>query len=158
MNAHKEVITSIILALFGISYLIYNSVYPLGTLANPGPAVFPLVVGLLTVILIAWQLFQKGIQLKFKGEKAKREPIRFSEALKKEQKPFLMVVILIIYLVAVSWIGFLTSTFLLVVISSKLMGARDWVRPVGLGFGVMLFCYFLFEVWLKLSLPTGFLI
>jgi hypothetical protein len=158
MNGYKEAITSIILALFGIGYLIYDSFYPLGTLANPGPAVFPLVVGLLMVILIAWQLFQEGIRLKFKGPKTKREPVRSSEVLKKEQKPFFMVVILIIYLGAVSWIGFLTSTFVLVVLSSRLMGARDWVRPVGLGFGVMLFCYFLFEVWLKLSLPTGFLI
>jgi putative tricarboxylic transport membrane protein len=158
MDSRNEVITNIILALFGIGYLIYNSLYPLGTLANPGPAVFPLVIGMLMVALVALQLYQLVGKPKIERQGVEKKSVTFSQVMKKERKPFLAVIVLIIYLVVLNWIGFLTSTFVLVVISSKLMGARDWVRPIGLGFGVMLFCYFLFEVWLKLSLPTGFLI
>jgi hypothetical protein len=55
------------------------------------------------------------------------------------------------------WIGFFVSTFLLVILSSRLMQAKDWGRPIALSAGVSLFCYFLFEVWLKLSFPRGIL-
>jgi putative tricarboxylic transport membrane protein len=68
-----------------------------------------------------------------------------------------MVGVLVVYLLLVRWIGFLTCTFVLVIVCGKLMGTRGWVRAVGLAGGVIVACYFLFSVWLKVPLPTGHL-
>jgi hypothetical protein len=68
-----------------------------------------------------------------------------------------MIAVFIVYLLMVKWAGFFISNFLFVIISSKLIGAKDWARPIALSVAVSLFCYFLFEVWLKLSFPRGVL-
>ena len=58
MALRKEVVSSLALLLFGVVFLIYDMSYPLDQRANPGPGVFPLIVGTALVILAGWQLFQ----------------------------------------------------------------------------------------------------
>ena len=74
-----------------------------------------------------------------------------------EAKVLILTSLLVLYILMMQWIGFFVSTFLLVILSSRLMEAKDWVRPIVLSAGVCLFCYFLFEVWIKLSFPRGIL-
>ena len=162
MFIRKEIASSLVLFLFGVVFLLYDLKYPLDQWANPGPAVFPLMVGAILVILAAWQLAQ-GVR-KLKPEETKESvegigsPIReFLQRNKGEVKPLLMIAVFIVYLLMVKWVGFFTSNFMFVIISSKLIGAKDWGRPIALSAGVSLFCYFLFEVWLKLSFPRGIL-
>ena len=64
---------------------------------------------------------------------------------------------LVLYILMMKWIGFFVSTFLLVILTSRLMEAKDWGRPIALAAGVCLFCYLLFEVWIKLNFPRGML-
>jgi len=162
MFVRKEIASSLVLILFGVGFLLYNTKYPMDTWANPGPAVFPLIVGGLLTILTGWQLAQGLRKPKPKetkeGHQGTRSPLR--ELLQRnrgEVKPLLMIVVFIVYLLMVKWVGFFISNFLFVIISSKLIGAKDWGRPIVLSAGISLFCYFLFEVWLKLSFPRGFL-
>jgi chromosome condensin MukBEF ATPase and DNA-binding subunit MukB len=63
----------------------------------------------------------------------------------------------VIYLTMIRWVGFFVSTFLFVIVISRLFGGKGWAKPIALSMGVNVFCYFLFEVWLKLSFPAGFL-
>ncbi len=74
-----------------------------------------------------------------------------------EAKVLILTSLLVLYILMMQWIGFFVSTFLLVILSSRLMEAKDWVRPIVLSVGVCLFCYFLFVVWIKLSFPKGIL-
>ena len=74
-----------------------------------------------------------------------------------EAKVLILTALMVSYLLMMQWIGFFVSTFLLVILSSRLMEAKGWVRPIALSAGVCLFCYFLFEVWIKLSFPRGIL-
>jgi hypothetical protein len=76
---------------------------------------------------------------------------------KGEAKVLIMTSLLVLYILMMQWIGFFVSTFLLVILSSRLTETKDWIRPVVLAVGVGLFCYSLFEVWLKLSFPRGIL-
>jgi putative tricarboxylic transport membrane protein len=158
----KDSLSSAVLLLIGVGYLWYDLRYPLETLDNPGPGLFPLVVGLLLVILAILQLAQSGGRLLLARSEQPGSSLSFpTEMLKQAQDeriPWLMVGILVLYLVVVSWIGFLTSTFIVVIICSKLMGTPGWVRPIALAAGLLVACYFLFSVWLKVPLPTGYLI
>jgi len=162
MFVRKEIASSVVLFLFGVVFLLYDLKYPLDQWANPGPAVFPLMVGMLLVILAAWQLVQGVRKPKPEVTKESHEGTgslikEFLQRNKVEVKPLLMIAVFIVYLLMVKWIGFFISNFLFVIMSSKLIGARDWGRPIALSAGVSLFCYFLFEVWLKLSFPRGVL-
>jgi hypothetical protein len=162
MSVRKEIASSLVLILFGVGCLLYNTKYPMDTWANPGPGIFPLIVGGLLVILAAWQLAQAVRKTKPEETKEGRggigSPIR--ELLQRnrgEVRPLLMIAVFIVYLLMVKWVGFFVSNFLFVIVASKLIGAKDWGRPIVLSAGISLFCYFLFEVWLKLSFPRGVL-
>lgn len=160
MTPRKEIASSLVLILFSLTFLVYTTRYPLDDWANPGPAVFPLLLGGVLLLLAAWQLIRA---LLVPGKPNREEEIRSKvKALKAflrenqgEAKVILLTALLILYIFFVRWLGFFVSTFLLVILSSRLMEAKDWIRPIVLSAGVGLFCYFLFEVWLKLSFPRG---
>ena len=149
----KEVVSGLFLLLAGIGYLLYSSTYSLDTLNNPGPGVFPLFVGGVLILLIVCQMV--------KAVKASKKQAFSRDARSREKpvetKPLLLILIFAGYLLLMKWIGFFTANSFFVILSSRLIGARDWGRPVLLAAGVGLFCYLLFVVWLKLSLPRGFL-
>jgi hypothetical protein len=61
------------------------------------------------------------------------------------------------YAAAAGTVGFLTASFVLVVVASRLLGAAGWLRPAALALGVTLAAYALFVVWLGVPLPAGLL-
>lgn len=161
MITRKEMTGSLVFLLVGAGYLAYNTGYSLDTWNNPGPGVFPLMVGSVLMILAVCQLIQTlrrpkmGADQERVGSKIKSVKAFFRES--GEAKPFILVIVFILYLLMVKGVGFFVSNFLFVTVSSKLLGARDWRRPIALAAGIDLFSYLLFEVWLKLSLPRGYL-
>ena len=162
MAIRKEIVGSLVFILFGVGFLLYDINYPLDQLANPGPGVFPLIVGAALVILAAWQLIQtlwkpKPLDRGEKGRGAVKSVMEYLQRNEDETKALFMIAVFIIYLLMVKWVGFFISNFLFVIVASRLMKAKGWGGPVALSAGINLFCYFLFEVWLKLSFPRGIL-
>ena len=157
----KELTSSFVFLLAGAGYLSYNAGYSLDTWNNPGPGIFPLIVGVTFMILTVFQL---GHALRRPKEGRDQERVGWNLGSAKASlregvraKPFLLVIVIILYLLMAKGAGFFISNFLFVTVSSKLLGARDWRGPIALAAGIDLFCYLLFEVWLKLSLPRGYL-
>jgi hypothetical protein len=162
MFARKEMDSSLVLLLFGVVFLLYDLKYPLDQWANPGPGVFPLLVGAVIVILSGWQLAQEVRKPKPQGakesDKGSRKSITaFLQRNRGEAKPLFMIAVFIVYLLMVKWVGFFVSNFLFVIISSRLMGAKGWGKPIALSAGINLFCYVLFVSWIKLFFPKGIL-
>ena len=58
MNPRKEIASSLALILFSAIFLVYTTRYPLDDWENPGPAVFPLILGGVLLLLAAWQLIR----------------------------------------------------------------------------------------------------
>jgi putative tricarboxylic transport membrane protein len=162
MTPRKEIASSLVLILFSLTFLVYTTRYPLDDRANPGPAVFPLLLGGVLLLLAVWQLIRAFLVPRTqerggeKGSKVKALKAFFHEN-QGEAKVLILTSLLVLYILMIQWIGFFVSTFLLVILSSRLMEAKDWIRPILLSVGLGLFCYFLFEVWLKLSFPRGIL-
>jgi putative tricarboxylic transport membrane protein len=162
MAIRKEIVGSLVFILFGVGFLFYDMNYPLDQWANPGPGVFPLIVGAALVILAAWQLLQalwkpKSLDRGEKGRGAVKSVMEYVQRNEGERKALFMVAVFIIYLLMVKWVGFFISNFLFVIVASRLIKAKGWGGAVALSAGISLFCYFLFEVWLKLSFPRGIL-
>ena len=160
MTTRKEITSSLVVILFGTGFLFYTAKYPLDTLESPGPGVFPMIVGGILTILAMGHLVQSLWKSKSHHDRGKQRKHggsvrRFLRENKGETKALFMIGVFILYILMMKWIGFFVSTFLFAIISSRLSEARDWGRPVALSAGINLFCYLLFEVWLKLSLPRG---
>ncbi len=58
MTPRKDIASSLVLILFSLTFLIYTTRYPLDDWESPGPAVFPLLLGGVLLILAAWQLIR----------------------------------------------------------------------------------------------------
>lgn len=163
MTPRKEIASSLTLILFSVVFLVYTTHYPIDDWESPGPAVFPLLLGTVLLILAAGQFVRVLWMLRRQpppaGEKTPWIAVlrRFLRDNDAERQVFLLVAVLFLYVLLMPWVGFFVSTFLLVIASSRLMEARNWGPPVILSLAMGLFCYFLFEVWIKLSFPRGFL-
>jgi putative tricarboxylic transport membrane protein len=161
MFFRKEVLSSLVLILFGAVFLLYDIKYPLDELANPGPGVFPLLVGTVLAILAALQLVRSLRKMKPPGGEnegtEEARPVTETPRRDAGARVLLMIAVFVVYLLMVKWVGFFASNFLFVIVSSRLLGAKDWKSPILLSVGIDLFCYLLFEVWLKVSFPRGIL-
>ncbi|MHB9099739.1 MAG: tripartite tricarboxylate transporter TctB family protein [Syntrophales bacterium] len=162
MNPRKEIASSLALILFSMIFLLYTIRYPLDDWENPGPAVFPLILGGILLALASGQMIRALLASKQPGRAGEKG--RGIGAVKKflrenggEAKVVILTAMLILYILLMQWLGFFVSTFLLVVFTSRLIEAREWGKPLALSVGVCLFCYLLFEVWIKLSFPRGIL-
>lgn len=158
MGQTRSFIASLAFVVLGAGFLLYNTKYPLDTWESPGAGVFPLITGIGLVITAAWQL---GRDLLGRGKETAADTAGEDEDLSGttgERKVIYMIAVFCLYLICLPWIGFYTSNTFFIAATSRLLGARDWAKPLILALGVNLFCYYLFETWLKLSFPRGFLI
>jgi putative tricarboxylic transport membrane protein len=153
------------LAVLALAYLLAGRRYPLDTLATPGPGVVPLIAGVALLATAVW-LF---VVARFVGARAVR-PGRDAGGLFKErvaptrpteplvQQPMrwtglALCAALVLYTALLPWLGFAASSFALVVIAARLMGAPGWWRPIVLALGVAGVAHLLFARWLGVPLP-----
>jgi hypothetical protein len=148
------------LALLAIAYLLAGRRYPLDTLATPGPGIVPLGAGLALLGVAIW-LFLVAGSARSAHAAGGRPEIRVAPSCPTEsarQRPasgtaLLMCAALVLYAAVLPRLGFLASSFALVVVSSRLMGLDGWWRPVALALGVTGAAYLLFARWLGVPLP-----
>jgi hypothetical protein len=160
VSNRKEIASNLVVILFGLLFLAYTTRYPLDSWENPGPAVFPLIVGSVLTLLGFWQLGQ----VLWKGKSGDHESIRHDGAGWRslldnsgDGKAVRMLFLFALYVLGMQWIGFFVSTFLFGTLTGRLIEAKGWGRHVALSSGLTLFCYLLFEGWLKLSFRRGIL-
>jgi len=145
------------LALLAIVYLVIARRYPLDTLATPGPGVMPLIAGValfataisIFIVAITARPARDAGGLSETGA-APTRPIESSRAL---SSPLVLAAALVLYAALLPRLGFIASSFALVVLGSRLMGARGWWRPVALALGVTVAAHLLFARWLGVPLP-----
>jgi putative tricarboxylic transport membrane protein len=130
------------LALLAIGYLLAGRRYPLDTLDTPGPGVVPVLAGLALLGVAIWLFVVAG---SVSPARAAGGPINRSA--------LVLAAALVVYAALLPRLGFLASSFSLVVVASRLMGAAGWWRPVALAVGVTGGCYLLFARWLGVPLP-----
>jgi hypothetical protein len=155
--ARRDLVAGTVLLLLAGGYLAASLRYPLGALADPGPAVFPLAVGLLLLMLAAIQVVEAGRALRRGGPSEAGAPARDEDRAGRSGLPLIMVAGLVVYLLAMPWLGFYPASVLLVIFSSQIMGTRGWGVHILLAAGVLLVCVLVFTLWLKMPLPRGVL-
>ncbi len=155
-SARRELTAGVVLLLVAGGYLALTLRYPLGAMADPGPGVFPLAVGLLLLALAVTQVVEARVAVRHRDRAAEAGAAPGGESPSTPSRlPLAMVAALVVYLLTMPWLGFYPASVLLVIFSCRIMGTCGWGRPVLLAAGVLLVCGLVFSFWLKMPLPSG---
>jgi putative tricarboxylic transport membrane protein len=144
----SELVFRFILLFLGLLISIVSFDYGIGTIKQPGTGVFTLVLGILI-------LGAGLINIISADKKEDKEPL-FGN--KTEITKFIFTgLVLVLWIVGLSYLGFIMMTFFVTLLMSKVIGLEGWLKPVALSLVTSFFIYLLFDYWLYIDLPKGFL-
>ncbi len=135
----------------GITLCIGSLKVGLGKLDRPGPGFLPFltgaILGLLGLILTFYRTFL---------EKQKKTEENVEISIKNFGKNRLYSLIaLFIYAFFLEPLGFFVGSFLFLFFLFKILDPRKWFIPILISVITVILSYFLFSVWLRISLPRG---
>jgi putative tricarboxylic transport membrane protein len=144
--------SSLVWLAFAIYICIESSRLSFGSFHNPGPGFLPLLIGLILGILSL---------LVFLLSRLSKETEKIDQPWypKERWKKLIWVLIaLFAYAVCLEILGFLISTFLLLVFLFRAgIETQKWMWAIGGSAIASLSSYAVFELWLKTQLPKGIL-
>ena len=123
----------------------------LGQLARPGPGFMAFLIGVSVGL--------SGLILTLLATLKGKETNERIWAGQNWRNLAAIVLALLSYVVLFEYLGFLLITFLFIFFLCKLTSKepRKWSGAIVFSVIVVLFCYLIFCLWLKISLPKGFL-
>ncbi len=144
--------SSLVWLAFAMAICIESSRLSFGSFHNPGPGFLPLLVGILLGILSILAFLQAALS-------KETEKIVQSWYPKERWKKLIWVLAaLFAYAVCLEILGFLLSTFLLLIFLFRAgIETQKWIWAIGGSAVTSLSSYAVFELWLKTQLPRGIL-
>jgi hypothetical protein len=141
-------ITSLVLLSLAVYISIESSRLPLGSWRDPGAGFLPLGSGLCLGILS----MVNYLQARFRKE----DDVRGSWYSKDRWKRLIVILaVLFGYSLILDFMGFLASTFILLLMLFRLVEPQKWAVAVGGSTLASVVSYVVFEIWLKTQLPRG---
>ena len=122
---------------------------PMGNIRQPGPGFLPFWVGVILALLSAGLWFQAGVR------KPGVEPVRFLSGEGKWPYVVAAGVGLLTYTFLLEPLGFIISTFFLLIFLFRVIGKQKWWVGVTGSILVTFFTHLIFKVALKVQLPRG---
>lgn len=141
-------ITAAVGSLLAIGYLIAGWDYPWGKMAEPGPGVYPLAVGIL--------MLMGAVGL---GLEARLRRLRLDAPWPAGAGRWRVLAVLasgLGYALLLPYLGHLIMGTLVSLIVLRVMGLPRWPLCIGLAIAVGLASYYLFAIILDVPLPVGF--
>jgi len=123
---------------------------PLGSWRDPGAGFLPLGAGICLAILSLTAFFQARSRVEEKTRKGWYSQEKWKSLL-------LILAVLFGYALFLDFLGFLISTFLLLVMLFRFVEPQRWVVSIGGSALAAIASYVIFEIWLKTQLPKGIL-
>ncbi len=141
-------IASLVWFFFAVYICVESLRLPLGTWRDPGAGFLPLGAGLCLGVL-------SGIDFYISRSRRPREGSWYS---KERWKSLLLILLgLIAYSFFLDSLGFVLTTFLLLVVLFRFVEPQSWKVVIGGSLAASVASYVVFEIWLKTQLPKGFL-
>jgi putative tricarboxylic transport membrane protein len=131
----------------GIIIIVVSLGYGFGTLKKPGPGLYPFFLGL-SIALFGTMLLIAEL----------RARIRFPLFQRGDLRIFLsMIAAFCLWILLMPLFGYLAMTLVATFGFCKIMKLEGWRKPLSISVGTTLFIYLLFDYWLYIDLPRGFL-
>jgi putative tricarboxylic transport membrane protein len=146
-------ISGIVIFVIGAAVLLTSLSYPIGTLQKPGGGFFPLLSAALLLVLSGVFVFQSFMD---KREKSPGAASLFPGK-KAAKRIFYGVAALAGYRYLIPLIGFAPATGLFIFFLSKFLEQYSWKKSVFFSMGTAVSTYYLFQVVLKIPMPTPML-
>ncbi|MFB3884389.1 MAG: tripartite tricarboxylate transporter TctB family protein [Thermodesulfobacteriota bacterium] len=147
-----EMIGGVVVLVFGAITTLLSLRMPIGTFRKSGTGFFPLILGMLLMVLSGIFLLQLSLD---KKRVEKKVPIpEISGSTKQMILFFGMMVLATLFL---NRLGYPVVSFLLMVGLLRILGTKRWSFNLLLSLLTALACYFLFVQWLKIPLPKGWI-
>ncbi len=141
----SERIAHLVIAMMSILIMVLSASYDLGTIAQPGPGLYPFAVGLF-ILPFSILLFIRSL---------KRETGGSILDLRGTGVFLAFIGTLLFWILAMPYLGYVAVTLIATFALSKVMKLEGWLKPFILAAGTALFIYFMFDVWLYVDLPRG---
>ncbi|NWF92738.1 MAG: tripartite tricarboxylate transporter TctB family protein [Syntrophaceae bacterium] len=148
-----EIIVGIVIFIFGGITAAVSLRMPIGTFRMPGTGMFPLLLGILLMILsgiLVLRLFFQGRQIRVKSEPS-------GESLGSPVQLILFLGTMVFITLFFNQLGYPLSSFLLMVALLRILGVKRWTLNLPLSFVTAVVSYFVFVQWLQIPLPKGWI-
>ena len=147
----RDLISGIVLFLFGMGVFVIAWSYPLGTFRMPGGGFFPLIA---SILLMALAGILMGLSFSKKHQQTNRDTPFFPA----KEAPIRVVIgflSLIGYRYLLPVMGFTFATGFFVFILVLFLGNYNWKFSVVFSILTAVIAYYLFQVWLQIPLPVS---
>ena len=146
-----EAIVGMVIFLFGAITTLLSLKMPIGTFRIAGTGMFPLILGILLMILSGIFLSK----LLYQHKKIARR-----DSVAEHGSPVQLILFfgtMVLVTAFFNQLGYPLSSFLLMVALLRTLGIKRWTFNLPLSFIAAVVCYFLFVQWLKIPLPKGWI-
>lgn len=148
---YAHIISGIFWLAIGLLLSLWSTRYQIGNFVQPGPGLYPLLLG---VLLILFALVLLGQAIKSSPLLQKVQPFSLSGGWKRVAYAVLILLLAAFFF---ETIGYLLTFFLLVMLLMAGEGWKSWRKIVLVAFLSALGVYLVFVLLLKQPLPRGFL-
>ncbi len=148
-----EIVGGIVIFLFGMTTALLSLGMPIGTFRMAGTGMFPLILGILLMILAGIFISKIFFQAK-EGVVKKETPIESSES------PLQMILFLGAMALATLFfnqLGYPLISFLLMIALLRTLGIKRWRTNILISVVTAVGSYFLFVKWLGIPMPKGWI-
>lgn len=147
----EDRVVGALLLLFSLAVLFESSKLPMVYVTTTGPGFFPFWLSVAMAVfsaLIFLGGFRRSVRVSRKISWPDARGLRIIAAI---------IAALLLYTLGVSILGYIVSTFVFMWSLVWLLGSFRWYWSVTIGLATAVCMYLLFNTWLGMSLPTGFL-
>jgi putative tricarboxylic transport membrane protein len=148
-----EIIAGIVIFIFGGITAVISLRMPIGTFRMPGTAMFPLLLGILLMILsgiFVLRLFFQGRQIKAKSGPSAVAP-------KSPMRLILFLGTMVLVTLFFNQLGYPLASFLLMLALLRILGIKRWGLNILISLVTAVGSYFLFVKWLDIPMPKGWI-
>lgn len=150
----RDRVMAIFWILLGLMISIWSATFPFGKLKAPGPALLPLALGLILILLGGILFFQAIIRKGGTSPEALSPFIPVGAAFMRVAFTLGGLLLSIAFL---EHLGFILTTFFLILFLMRAIEPQKWKLAVFYALVSALGSFILFQVFLKTPLPRGFL-
>jgi hypothetical protein len=148
--AKNEWVLNLVLFVFGAVITVESARLGLGGLHRPGVGFLPFYTGALLAV-VAFFSFVKNLRVA-RGRNWDANERFFGRAVFNLGS---ILIAIVVYVLIFPWLGYVLSTFLLLVALFRAAGIRKWVHSLLTAFLTAAITYLVFFSWLKVRFPKG---
>jgi hypothetical protein len=150
----KDAIMGVVWILLGITIAVWSATFPFGGLKAPGPALLPLVCGLILILLGLILLIQTRAR---KGSPTGDTSVRLFPGGAAGRKVALTLAVMLASATLFQPVGFALTAFFLILFLMRAIGQQRWRVALFYSFVSSAGVLMVFKILLKTQLPEGFL-